>query len=56
MAERVVNIVGFGYDVYNTHAALRVAAAFLAAAQALGTMSLIWRLVIDGNRVRTWRR
>ena len=55
MAERVVNVVGPDYDIYNTYTALRVAA-FSAAAQALGTMSLIWRLVIDGNRVRTSRR
>ena len=41
MAERVVTVVGSGYDIYNTYAALRLAAAFCAAAQALGTMSLI---------------
>ena len=56
MPERVVNVVDPGYDIYNAYAALRVAAAFSAAAQAWATMSLIWRLVMDGNRVRTSRR
>ena len=40
--------MSLSYDIYDVYAALG-AALLLAAAQAFGTMSLIWRLVMDGK-------
>ena len=48
----IVNVVGLCHDIYNTYAAWRVAAASLAAAQALGTTS--GRSHATKTRIMAW--